>query len=375
MKKGLVLVIVLALLVGVAGLASAQDMVITPKVVGRALVGYLYLPNFNTKDHPNFELFTLKPGAFYGNFRWFQFRLITDVTLSRDFKLQLASQFEAMDGKAVPFANLILTYDPGFAKVTFAAKGQDVGMGSMDEPLLRLNVARRLEKDGEPPIYKHGDQWAKQLTTELRYDWGRAVAVLSLESSKEIFADFVGGFAEFELGNGKFGVGYHNEMTDPMYSKKVPKGYIALAADYRVTPDLRVQLDYSANNHGGEGYKAYWRMINELDVYPGTPFLIKNQINSVTTYSDFRLGARLLQAFNESTKKSIGWKYWLDGSYKFAPYTVGVDYRNWAYKTEKGNYMAEFYVKHDLTDSYRDFVKAFYRTDGCCGVVLDITLY
>ncbi len=368
MKKGLVLFLTLALLLGMTSLASAQDKIITPKVVGRAYVGYLYLPDYNNADY---RQYSLKPGACYFNFRWFQFRLNTNISLSRDLNLNLSSQFEAMDGKAYPFQNLTLTYDPGFAKVTFAAKGQDVGMGPMEEPLLRLNVARRLTSDGEPNIYKEGGALAKQLTTELLFDWARAVAVFSLESSDDIFADFVGGFVEFELGDGKFGVGYHNKMIDKMYEKPVPEGYYALSADYRFTPNIRLQFDYSSNNNGGEGYEAYWRPLNEIDAYPGTPFKIKNHINTITTVYDAKVALRLL----DTTDKQ--WKYWLDGSYYLQPFTIGVNYRNWSYEqeTKADGYVAEFYLKHDLTDSWRDVLKVFYRTDGWCGALIDISLY
>lgn len=369
MKKGLALFLTLALLLGMASLASAQDKVITPKVVGEAVVGYIYLPDYQKSD---FALYNEKYGAFYANLRWFQFRLITDINLSRDFTLGLVSQFEVTTGEANPLQNLTLTYDPGFAKITFAGKGQEVALGIKDQELLKLNVDRRIGS-GEPDCYKTGSKWAKQLTTEVFFDWIRAAAVFSLEGSAERYWDFVGGLAEFELGDGIFGFGYQNKMTDEIYDSPVPEGYIVLTADYRFTPNLRLQVDYSSNDNGGKGYTGYIRPVDFIESYPGTPFKIKNHINSISTIYDAKVNARFLNTMDNK------WKYWLDGSYYFKPFTVGVNYRNWGTddepKAKDDGYVAEFYAKHDLTDSWRDYLKAFYRTDGWFGAVIVISLY
>lgn len=389
MRKLLSVLLALVLTLSLATVAMAQ---ITSSINGQWSAGYL--------NHPGWAEY--EKGAFFGQYRWFSARFTKEVSPRDDLTAGVVFQIDYYDadygrksptttvdvkneaGEKIgtveipapkfpsPVANFYLIYDPGFMKLTFDAKGRDVVMGIADEELLKLNIARRYAKDGEPHIYRCDNELAKQLTVEVPIgDLGKAVAVIGLEKlSDGSPLEFVGGYAQFFVGPGTVGIGYQPEMTDSTYKHPVGEGYFVIATDFDITDNIRLQADYSSRNDGGAGYKAYWRA-TWMETYDGTPFNIKHHINSALTIDGVhQVKLRLMQDTNDDF-----W-YWLDGSYKLNDtYRVGLNYRNWAY-AGKDKFdgaatdasIVEIYGKYEAGPN----LTAFYRTDGSFGFICEI---
>ena len=337
-------------------------------------------------NHPGWADY--EKGAFFGQYRWFSARFTKEVSPRDDVTAGVVFQIEYTHGDNVgyppgevwefaypsPIQNFYLVYDPGFAKFTFDAKGRDVVMGIASEEFLKLNIARRYAKDGEPHIYRCEDRLAKQLTVEVPFgDLGKGVAVIGLETlSDGTPLEFVGGFVQFNVGPGTIGLGYQPEMKDAAYhpGNQVNYSYFVIATDFDLTDRIRLQADYSSRNDGGDGYPAYWRA-TWMEAYDGTPFKIKHHINSALTIDGVhQVKLRLLQATTDD------FYYWLDGSYKLNDtYRVGLNYRNWAY-AGKDKFdgdatdasIVEIYGKYEAGPN----LTAFYRTDGSFGFICEI---
>lgn len=366
MRKLLSVLLALVLTLSLATVAMAQ---ITSSINGQWSAGYL--------NHPGWAEY--EKGAFFGQYRWFSARFTKEVSPRDDVTAGVVFQIDYYTGDTgraenafpSPVANFYLVYDPGFMKLTFDAKGRDVVMGIASEEFLKLNIARRYAKDGEPHIYRCGNELAKQLTAEVPLgDLGKAVAVIGLEKlSDGSPLEFVGGYAQFFVGPGTVGIGYQPEMTDSTYKHPVGEGYFVIATDFDITDNIRLQADYSSRNDGGAGYKAYWRA-TWMETYDGTPFNIKHHINSALTINGVhQVKLRLMQDTNDDF-----W-YWLDGSYKIDDYRVGINYRNWAY-AGKDKFdgaatdasIVEIYGKYEAGPN----LTAFYRTDGSFGFICEI---
>jgi hypothetical protein len=379
MKKLLSVLLALVLTLSLAAVAMAQ---ITSSISGQMSAGYLSHPGWTG----TFADGTFSKGAFFGQYRWFNARFTKevsprdDVTAGVVFQIDyygLDDDWNDYDGGDTgrhkhqfvsPVANFYIVYDPGFAKFTFDAKGREVVMGIASEELLQLNIARRFAKDGEPHIYRCGNELAKQLTVEVPLgDLGKAVAVIGLEQLSDGSPfELVGGFAQFNVGPGTVGLGYQAEMTDASYIHKVGEGYFVIATDFDITDRIRLQADYSSKND----YTAYWRA-TWMETYTGTPFNIKQHINSALTIDGIhQIKLRLLQDTNDD------FRYWLDGSYKLNDiYRVGINYRNWAFDgIDKFDGAAadasiiEVYGKYEAGPN----LTAFYRTDGSFGFICEI---
>jgi len=360
MKKLLSVLLALVLTLSLAAAAMAQ---IETTINGQWSAGYL--------THPGWA--TYEDGAFFGQYRWFSARFTKEVSPRDDVTAGVAFQIDYTHGDDAydypsPIANFYLVYDPGFAKFTFDAKGRDVVMGIADEELLKLNIARRYAKDGEPHIYRCGDELAKQLTAEVPIgDLGKAVAVIGLETLEDgTPLEFVGAFAQFYVGPGTIGIGFQPEMTDTSYNHTVGEGYFVIATDFDITDNIRLQADYSSRNDGGAGYNAYWRA-TWMETYDGTPFKIVHHINSILTISGVhQVKLRLMQDTNDD------FRYWLDGAYKINDtYRVGLNYRNWAFgkdDADPDDAVIEIYGKYEAGPN----LTAFYRTDGSFGFIVEI---
>jgi hypothetical protein len=383
MKKLLSVLLALVLTLSLAAVAMAQ---ITSSISGQWSAGYL--------THPGWAEY--EKGAFFGQYRWFSARFTKEVSPRDDVTAGVVFQIDyydadygrknptttvtTSDGATVeipapkfpsPIANFYLVYDPGWAKFTFDAKGRDVVMGIASEELLKLNIARRYAKDGEPHIYRCDNELAKQLTVEVPFgDLGKGVAVIGLETLKDGSPlEFVGAFAQFNVGPGMIGVGFQPEMSDDSYKHKVSDGYFVIATDFDLTDRIRLQADYSSRNDGGNGYTAYWRA-TWMETYDGTPFNIVHHINSILTIDGIhQVKLRLMQDTDDD------FRYWLDGSYKINDtYRVGLNYRNWAFGKDKFDGLAkdasiiEVYGKYEAGPT----LTAFYRTDGSFGFICEI---
>jgi hypothetical protein len=402
MKKLLGIILSIILTLGIAGLALGSDLTTTIKVQGELQLGYLTLPDYQAPGLG--EKFSspgaYDDGAFFSDFRDMKVRLLNDLTIADGFYAQLVSQFEMYKDElsrgpevaASAVQNFNLTYNPGPAMFMFDLKGEDILLGIKDEELLKLNVARRYAKDAEPHIYRHFEEQAKQLTVQVPLAAGRIVSVFSLEPDENgnNSGAFAGGFAEAYFGANKVAVGYQPKMMG--YPHDVPEEYWVLATDFQLAPDIRLQLDYSdrdVDESGNPGIIGYWKPIDFLAVYPGTPFRFKHQINSRLYVKDFLFKLRLLKTIDSREQQQPNnnwphdWAYWTDASYYFKPYTVGVNYRNWTFdrehpsdRPEEGNRsITEFYFKHDLNPSWRDYLKVFYRNDNSFGAVIMFSFY
>ncbi len=389
MKKLLIIVMSLVLTLGIAGLTLADDSkIFTQKISADLAAGYLKLPGYSfstDNNYPNERVTNYDGGAFFASISSLNLRLYTDINFSDEYSAELVSQFEMykdeqqnakIETVSSPIANYSLMYNPGLVKLTFDGMGRDVVMGIEGQELLKLNVARRyvvethVNGDGDPNIYRYYNDWqAKQLTVDVPLKKGKIVSVFSLEpyqdASKPVH--WVGGIGEVTFGTGKYSLGYQAKMTDSGFNNPMPDGYYVLAADYKFNERLRLRLDYSTRDNGGAGYQPWFKPVAELNYYAQTPFLITNQVNSILNINDYELSLRLLND-----------KYWAGASYYFKPFTVGVDYRNWAF-TEEGadaqsdGHVGELYGKYDLTADRKDYLKAFFRTDksfGACVVVV-----
>jgi hypothetical protein len=390
MKKLLSVLLALVLTLSLAAVAMAQ---ITSSISGQMSAGYLSHPGWTG----TFADGTFSKGAFFGQYRWFNARFTKevsprdDVTAGVVFQIDyygLDDDWNDYDGGDTgrhthqfvsPVANFYIVYDPGFAKFTFDAKGREVVMGIASEELLQLNIARRFAKDGEPHIYRCGNELAKQLTVEVPLgDLGKAVAVIGLEQLSDGSPfELVGGFAQFNVGPGTVGLGYQAEMTDASYIHKVGEGYFVIATDFDITDRIRLQADYSSKND----YTAYWRA-TWMETYTGTPFNIKQHINSALTIDGIhQIKLRLLQDTNDD------FRYWLDGSYKLNDtYRVGLNYRNWAfagndkfdgYDDPDSNVVKAKAAEASIIEVYGKYeagptLTAFYRTDGSFGFIVEI---
>mgnify|MGYP001187427135 CR=1 FL=1 len=395
MKKWLVLTVSLLMVLALASMAMAQDeeekpdKIITTTINGDMIMGYLNYPGYRLES-PN-ETVDFDKGNFFAQFRWFNFRMTTDLTLTEEFTAGLVSQFEIYrdegDGgygtSANPVQNFYLRYDPGPFNVTFDAKGRDINIGFAE--YLKLNVARRYARDGEPHIYRRFDRFAKQMTVEVPYENFRGIAVLSLEETHGDPMDFVGAAFEIEVGQGKYAIGYKDEyklekITTSLGSfdtSAVASPIIVAAVDYQFSPDVRLQVDFNHREEDGAGYTGYWRHFEPVENYPGTPFKMTNELWTRLTYNPWKFDVRLMKTVEDTWKDDIC--YWLDGSYYFAPFTVGVFYRNYAVEAEQKEFgdddMLEFYAKHDLTSSWRDSMRVFYRTNGSFGAYVQLSLW
>lgn len=372
----------MVLTLSLATVAMAQ---IESSINGQWSAGYLHYDSYNE----------FADGAFFGQYRWYSARFTKEVKPNDQVTAGVVFQIDyydadygrknstttvtTSDGATVdipapkfpsPVANFYLIYDPGFMKLTFDAKGRDVVMGIPSEEFLKLNIARRFAKDGEPHIYRCDHELAKQLTVEVPFgDLGKAVAVVGLEKlSTGAPLEFVGAFAQFNVGPGMVGVGYQPEMTDASYKHKVGEGYFVIATDFDITDSIRLQADYTSQKGNGV-WRPYW-----VEDYRPTPFVISGHINSKLTINGIHnINARLMNTEND------GLKYWIDASYKLNDtYRVGLNYRNWAFNTWGGTpqepkaaadgYLAEIYGKYEAGPN----VTVFYRTDGGYGFFVEI---
>lgn len=386
MKKWLIISLSLILTLAMASVSMAEDKVINTTINGDMIVGYLNYPGYS------FENSIYDEGNFMAQFRWFNFRMITDLTLSEQFTAGLVSQFEIYrdepDGygtSANPVQNFFLKYNPGPFNVTFDAKGRDINIGFAE--YLKLNVARRYARDGEPHIYRRFDRYAKQLTVEVPYENFRGIAVLSLEETHGDPMDFVGAAFEVEVGQGKYAIGYKDEYkqetvkttagSKSITTSAVNSPIIVVSADYKFSDDVRLQVDFNHREEDGAGYTGYWRHYEPVENYPGTPFQMTNELWTRLTYNPWTFDVRLMKTVEDKWEDDIC--YWLDGSYYFAPFTVGVFYRNYATGDEQKEFgdddMLEFYAKHDLTSSWRDSMRVFYRTNGSFGAYVQLSLW
>lgn len=383
MKKVLAIAISLLLILSIAGLACAAEKIFNPEVSAEMVAGYLKLNGY--EGYEDYD-----DGAFLAQLNSLKLRLNTDIDLSDQFSAFLVTQFEMfkdetmddVDTVSSPVQNYGLIYNPGPVKLSFDAQGRDVVMGIEDQELLKLNVARRYVKqtglfdpDGDSRLYRYyNDAQAKQLTAEVPFKKGRIVSVFSLEPTPQGDPGaFVGGFGEVTFGSGKYALGYQAKMTNENkkeehdeYKNPVPAGYIVLATDYQLSDRIRLRLDYSFRDDNGDGYQPWFKPVSELESYDRTPFLITSHLNSILNIGDYQLAARIMND-----------KYWLDGSYHFKPYTLGANYRNWAFSKENAQakedgHVAELYGKYDLKLD-GSYLKAFARTDksmGLCIVVV-----
>ncbi|HEY8343679.1 MAG TPA: hypothetical protein VIL66_00605 [Bacillota bacterium] len=399
MKKWLVLTMSLLMVLASTSLAMAQDeeekpdKIITTTINGDMVMGYLHYPGYSV-ENASMDV-DFDKGAFIAQFRWFNFRMITDLTLSEEFTAGLVSQFEVYRDEddsyktsASPVQNFYLKYNPGPFNVTFDAKGRDINIGFAE--YLKLNVARRYARDGEPHIYRRIDRLAKQMTVEVPYENFRGIAVFSLEETHGDPIDFVGAAFEVEVGQGKYAIGYKDEYKQEKITSKingeeksfdtsaVKSPIIVAAVDYQFSDDVRLQVDFNHREEDGDGYTGYWRHYEPVENYPATPFKMTNELWTKLTYHQYKFDVRLMKTLKSDTwDKDLA--YWLDGSYYFAPFTVGVFYRNYATEAEKKEFgdddMLEFYAKHDLTSSWRDSLRVFYRTNGSFGAYVQLGLW
>lgn len=388
MKKWLVITLSLILTLAMASVSLAQDKVINTTINGEMSFGYLMYPGYGLNSANgtiNFD-----EGNFFAQFRWFNFRMITDITLTEEFTAGLVSQFEMFrdepDGYGTssnPVQNFFVKYNPGPFNVTFDAKGRDINIGFAE--YLKLNVARRYARDGEPHIYRRFDRYAKQLTVEVPYENFRGIAVLSLEETHGDPMDFVGAAFEVEIGQGKYAIGYKDEYKaetvksnlGEITTSAVTSPIIVVSADYKFSDDVRLQVDFNHREEDGAGYQGYWRHFEPVEDYPETPFKMTNELWTKLTYNPWQVDVRLMKTVEDSWKDDIC--YWLDGSYYFEPFTVGVFYRNYETSAEQAefgdDYVLEFYGKHDLTSSGRDSMRVFYRTNGSFGAYVQLGLW
>jgi hypothetical protein len=396
MKKILGVILGIIFSLGIAKASLAADFNTTVQVGGQMWVGYLALPDYKVDELTDItnHYDAYRDGAFFGDLD-LSVGLLNNMRIRDGLTAQLVSQMQvfkddtstALTSYADPIRNFNLTYNPGPVKLMFDAKGQEVVMGSVRyEELLVLNVARLYAKDGGTRLYLDSDQWAKQLTVQIPFKKGRAVAVFSLEPTKDGKpGDFLGGFGEMNIRGGKVGLGYHAQNSDDNYKHKVLSDYYVLAFDYKLTSDVRLQVDYSTKDGNGTGYIANWKAIDIIEDYPDSPFKIKQDLKTRLTMGNYLIKLRLLNTNNDPAQNKTSWNkdmaYWVDFGYTFKPYTVGVNYRNWTFADEDPQNkqvkadVTEFYVKHDLTSSSRDYLKAFFRTDKSYGVCMVISFW
>jgi hypothetical protein len=399
MKKILALILSMILTLSIAGLALAVNISTDIRIVGEMDLGYLYMPGYGNenKDSTGDKSYQINgqncdQGAFWGQFRNPNIRLINDMTITDGLYAELVNQWEMYkddtdrqsDNFASPVQNFNLTYNPGLFRVQFDLKGQDIPVGIKDHELMFLNVARLYAKDAQNYLYRNWqsipETEAKQLTVDVPFDWGKIMGVFALEQQENSDAPgfFDGALVEYNLENGKIQLGYQAKVLDvpyPIYS-----AYYDLCIDYKFAPDIRLRADYctqDTDNSGNKGFIAYWRPIDELEIYPGTPFRVTGQINSQLDLNKFTLKLRLIQTTDWDNHDLA---YWADASYYFKPFTAGVNYRNWAFDAENqraqdDGRVIEYYVKHDLTPSWRDSMKVFCRSDRSCGVIMVISFY
>jgi hypothetical protein len=392
MKRILVIALSLVFVLSVADLALAADKEFNYQISADVGAGYLVLPGFNGYSN------IYDNGSFFGDINSVKLRLNANVAISDELSAKLLSQFEMyrddssndspkISTAASPIADYGLTYNPGPVKLIFDAMGDDEMIGIKGQELLKLNVARRyvkrdntegvaIDPDYDPNIYRYyADERfskAKQLTLEVPFKIGRFVSVFSLEPTPQGNAGaFVGGFGQLTIGSGTYALGYQAKMTndnaDPAYNQyanPVPADYFVFAADYSLNDNIRLQLDYSTRDDGGT-FQPSFKPVQELECYDKTPFYVTGQMNSALDLYNCRLALRLLNSD----------KYWLDASYYFKPFTLGVNYRNWAFSQENDQaqsdgYVAELYGKRDLNKDSNNYLKVFYRTDESFGACI-----
>ena len=394
MKKLLAIIAGVILTFSITGMTWASGINTTIHLEGELWGGYLALPGYTADSLGEWTNHNkaYDKGAFYSEFRSMKLRLINDVTFCNGFYGELVNQWEiykdegarTRDLTSSAIQNVNLTYNPGFALFMLDTKGQELLVGIKDDEILKLNVARRFAKDAEPHIYRDFENDAKQLTVQVPFDMGRVVSLFSLEQADPNDSNpihWAGGFAEVTLGNNKFALAYQPKMVGSNYRNPVYSPYYAVHTDFMLASDTELQVDYSSrydkDSTGNKtGYIAYWKPIDFLEIYPGTEFHIKGHINSRLNYKNYLFKLRILD--DVETDK---WdKYWADASYYFKPYTVGINYRNFAMDAENDKahddgYVAEYYVKHDLNPSWRDYLKVFYRSDKSYGAVVTINFW
>lgn len=396
MKKLLSVLLALVLTLSLAAVAMAQ---IETKITGEVSAGYMNYPGFDE----DFMMTDFSKGAFFAQYRWFNARFTKEVSPIEQLTAGVVFQIEFYDTQQNrssatfpnPVQNFYAIYDAGFAKFYFDAKGREVKLGIADEEPLKLNVARRYTGDGEPNIYRSGDDLAKQLTVEVPFEIGKAVAVVSLEQvtdgegeNKKVVGpvDFVGAYAQFYVGGGVLGIGYQTDMVESCYKNKILDPYFVVCADYDIIDNVRLQVDYSNRTESGEkrgygwdGYYAYWRGL-WFEKYNGTPFRINQFIHAtVTIGGEHKIDAKLMPGAKTAADEEE-FKYWLDASYKLDPFRVGVNYRNWAYSYDnfEGD-LGDFAVANEksVVEIYGVYeagpeIRVFYRTDSSFGALVKI---